>query len=261
MLLKGKKGLIMGVANDRSIASGIAIECSRAGADLAFSYQDERLRGRVEQIASECNSKFLIKCDVATQESIKLLFEELEKEWGGIDFVVHAVAFANKDELQGRYIDTSLDNFQLSLNISCYSFTSVARHASSMMKNGGSLLTLSYYGAEKYIPNYNVMGIAKAALEASVIYAAHDLGPDNIRVNAISAGPVRTLASSAISGIRDMLKLVENSSPLRRNVTISEIGKTAVYLLCDMSSGVTGEIIHVDSGYHCTGMNAPATGL
>ncbi len=244
----------MGVANDRSIASGIAIECSKMGADIAFSYQDERLKSRVEQIASDCNSNLLIQCDVSTQESIQSLFEKLEKEWSSIDFVVHAVAFANKDELQGRYIDTSLENFQLSLNISCYSFTSVAKHASRIMKNGGSLLTLSYYGAEKYIPNYNVMGVAKAALEASIMYAAHDLGPDNIRVNAISAGPVRTLASSAISGIREMLKLVENSSPLRRNVTISEIGKTAVYLLSDLSSGVTGEIIHVDSGYHCTGM-------
>ncbi len=244
----------MGVANDRSIASGIASECHKAGAELVFSYQDERLKSRVESIASNLNSDFLIKCDVSEEESIKSLFQEIEGRWGKIDFIVHAIAFANKDELHGRYIDTSLENFQIAMHISCYSFTVVAKYASKIMNSGGSMITLSYYGAEKYVPNYNVMGVAKAALEASVRYMAYDLGKENIRVNAISAGPVRTLASSAISGIKDMLKLVERSSPLKRNVTINEIGKSSVYLISDLSSGVTGEIIHVDSGYHSVGM-------
>lgn len=253
-LLQGKKGLIMGLANDRSIAYGIAKTCTNFGAELAFSYQGEVLKKRAEPIAEELGVKLLIECDVSKNDSIAQTFETIKQKWGKLDFVVHSIGFSHKEELKGRYIDTSRDNFLLTMDISCYSFTAIAKHAEPLMKDGGSLLTLTYYGAEKAIPNYNVMGVAKAALEASVKYLARDMGPNNIRVNAISAGPIKTLAASGISGFRSVLAWSEQNAPLRRNTTLEDVGGSAAYLLSDLASGVTGEVIYVDSGYHIIGM-------
>jgi enoyl-[acyl-carrier protein] reductase I len=252
--MKGKRGLIMGVANQRSIAWGIAQACADAGAELAFTYQGEALERRVKPLAESVNSDFVLPCDVTDEASIDAVFEALKEKWDDLDFVVHAIAFADKDELTGRYVDTTPGNFQMSLNISCYSFTAVCNRAEKMMPNGGSMLTLSYYGAEKVIPHYNVMGVAKAALEASVRYLAADLGKQNIRVNSISAGPIKTLAAAGISGMRMMLKWNEENAPLRRNVTIEEVGNSALYLLSDLGAGVSGENHHVDAGYNAIGM-------
>ena len=258
MLMKGKKGLIMGMANDRSIAYGIAQNLQSQGAELAFSYQGDVLEKRVRPLAEGLGSDFLINCDATNEKELDALFEKLKKRWGKIDFVVHAIAFSKKEELAGKYLDTSRDNFLLTMDVSCYSFVSVANRATKIMNPGGSIITLTYYGAEKVIPNYNVMGVAKAALEASVRYLAHDLGTDSIRVNAISAGPIRTLAASGIGDFKAFLKLSEKTSPLKRNVTQDEVGKSALYLLSDLSSGVTGEIIYVDSGYNIMGMQDKA---
>lgn len=254
-LMQGKRGLIMGVANQRSIAWGIAQACANAGAELAFTYQGEALERRIKPLAESVGSAHVMPCDVTNPESIDAAFAQLEEAWGTLDFVVHAIAFADKDELVGRYVDTSPANFRMSLDISCYSFTAVAQRAEKLMPNGGSLVTLSYYGAEKVIPHYNVMGVAKAALEASVRYLAADLGPKNIRVNSISAGPIKTLAAAGISGMRMMLKWNEENAPMRKNVTIEEVGGAALYLLSDMSTGVTGENHHVDAGYNAIGMS------
>jgi len=259
-LMLGKRGLIMGVANDRSLAWGIARVCHQHGAELAFSYQGDALLKRVTPLAHSVGSKLVLPCDVTDASSIDELFETLRREWGSLDFVVHAIAYSAKEELKGRYVDTTPDNFAMSMNISCYSFTAVTQRAERLMPNGGSLLTLTYYGAEKVMPHYNVMGVAKAALEASVRYLAADLGAKNIRVNAISAGPVKTLAASAIGDFRYILKWNELNSPLKRNVTIEDVGKAAMFLLSDLGSGVTGEMSHVDCGYHIIGMkdeNAP----
>jgi enoyl-[acyl-carrier protein] reductase I len=255
-LMQGKRGLIMGLANDRSIAWGIAKALAAHGAELAFAYQGDAIKKRVEPLASEVGSDFLIDCDVSDMEALDRAFAELRARWETIDFVVHAIGFSDKNELRGRYVDTSLDNFLTSMNISVYSFTAVAQRALRMMPNGGSLLTLSYYGAEKVIPHYNVMGLAKSALEASVKYLAMDLGRDNVRVNAISAGPIKTLAASGIGDFRYILKWNEYNSPMRRNVTIEDVGGAALYLLSDLASGVTGEIHHVDAGYNVVGMKA-----
>ena len=255
-LMAGRRGLIMGVANDRSIAWGIAQACREQGADLAFTYQGDALRKRVEPLAATLGSDIVLPCDVGEPESIDAVFEDLGRRWDRLDFVLHAIAYADKNELKGRYVDTSADNFQKSLNISCYSFTAVAQRAEKMMGQGGSLLTLTYYGAEKVMPHYNVMGVAKAALETSVRYMAMDLGPKNIRVNALSAGPIRTLAASGIGDFRYILKWNELNSPLRRNVTQDEIGRSGMYLLSPLSSGVTGECHHVDCGYNVVGMKA-----
>ena len=256
-LLKGKRGLVMGVANNRSIAWGIAKAAADAGAELAFTYQGDALKKRVEPLAKELGGHVVGHCDVTDGASIDAVFAEVEKLWGELDFVVHCIAFSDKDELTGRYVETSEGNFTKSLLISCYSFTAITQRAEKLMKNGGSLLTLTYYGAEKWMPHYNVMGVAKAALEASVRYLAADLGPSNIRVNAISAGPIKTLAASGIGDFRYILKWNEYNSPLRRTVTIEEVGQTAVYLVSDMSKGMTGEILHVDAGYHVVGMKNP----
>jgi len=255
-LMAGKRGLIMGLANDKSLAWGISKKLAEAGAELAFSYQGEALKKRVGPLAQEVGSDFLIECDVSDMADLDRAFEALKTRWETIDFVVHAIGFSDKNELRGKYVDTSLDNFLMSMNISAYSFTAVARRAREMMPNGGSLLTLSYYGAEKVIPHYNVMGLAKAALETSVKYLAMDLGPENIRVNAISAGPIKTLAASGIGDFRYILKWNEYNSPLRRNVTIEDVGGAGLYLLSDLASGVTGEIHHVDAGYNVVGMKA-----
>jgi enoyl-[acyl-carrier protein] reductase I len=255
-LMAGKRGLIMGLANDKSLAWGIAQKLGQAGAELAFSYQGDALRKRVGPLAEQVGSDFLIDCDVSNMEALDRTFEEIQRRWETLDFVVHAIGFSDKNELRGKYVDTSLDNFLMSMNISVYSFTAVARRARAMMPNGGSLLTLSYYGAEKVIPHYNVMGLAKSALETSVKYLAMDLGPENIRVNAISAGPIKTLAASGIGDFRYILKWNEYNSPLRRNVTIEDVGGAALYLLSDLASGVTGEIHHVDAGYNVIGMKA-----
>jgi enoyl-[acyl-carrier protein] reductase I len=255
-LMSGKRGLIMGLANDKSLAWGISKKLAEQGAELAFAYQGEALQKRVGPLASQVGSDFLIECDVADMADLDRLFETLKARWETIDFVVHAIGFSDKNELRGKYVDTSLDNFLMSMNISAYSFTAVARRAREMMPNGGSLLTLSYYGAEKVIPHYNVMGLAKAALETSVKYLAMDLGPENIRVNAISAGPIKTLAASGIGDFRYILKWNEYNSPLRRNVTIEDVGGAGLYLLSDLASGVTGEIHHVDAGYNVVGMKA-----
>jgi len=255
-LMQGKRGLIMGLANDRSLAWGIAKKLREAGAELAFSYQGEAIEKRVRPLAAELGSDFLIDCDVSDMAALDQTFATLKERWPTIDFVVHAIGFADKNELRGRYADTSLDNFLMTMNISVYSFTAVAQRASAMMPNGGSLLTLSYYGAEKVVPHYNVMGIAKSALETSVQYLAVDLGRDNIRVNAISAGPIKTLAASGIGDFRLILKWNELNSPLKRNVTIEDVGGSALYFLSDLSSGVTGETHHVDAGYHVIGMKA-----
>ncbi len=255
-LLAGKRGLIMGVANRRSIAWGIAEACAHAGAELAFTYQGEALLKRLEPLAQSVGSDTVIPCDVTDPSAIDCLFDELKTKWGKLDFVVHAIAFADKDELKGRYVDTTYRNFQMSLNISCYSYTAIAQRAEKLMTDGGSLVTLTYYGAERVMPHYNVMGVAKAALEASVRYLAEDLGRQNIRVNAISAGPIRTLAAAGIGDFRYILKWNEHNSPLRRNVTQDDIAGAALYLLSDLGSGVTGETLHVDCGYHVVGMKA-----
>jgi len=253
-LLAGKKGLIMGVANERSIAWGAAKAAYAHGATLAFTYLGEALEKRVRPLAASVGSSLVIPCDAGDAASLDAAFAAVEKEWGKLDFVLHAVAFSDKNELKGRYVDTSLDNFLMTMNISCYSFTAVARRAAALMPDGGSLVTLTYYGAEKVMPHYNVMGVAKAALEASVRYIAKDLGKDRIRVNAVSAGPIKTLAASGIGDFRYILKWNEYNAPLRRNVTIDEVGNSILYLVSDLSSAVTGEVHHVDSGYHVIGM-------
>ncbi len=255
-LMEGKRGLIMGVANNRSIAWGIAKACADQGAELAFTYQGEALQKRVVPLAQSVGSELTLPCDVTDEASIDAVFAELERSWGRLDFLVHAIAWADKSELNGRYVDTSAANFAQSLNISCYSFTAIAQRAEKLMSEGGSLLTLTYYGAEKVMPHYNVMGVAKAALEASVRYMAMDLGPQKIRVNAISAGPIKTLAASGIGDFRYILKWNEYNSPMRQTVTIEQVGNAGLYLLSDLGSGVTGEIHHVDSGYHVVGMKA-----
>ena len=255
-LLAGKRGLIMGLANDKSIAWGIAKACADAGAEMCFSYQGEALKKRVAPLAAQCGSDFLVECDVTDMDSVDAVFAAIEKRWGKIDFLVHAIGFSDKAELRGRYVDTSRDNFNMTMDISVYSFTAVAQRAEKLMTDGGSMLTMTYYGAEQVMPHYNVMGVAKAALEASVMYLAEDLGKQNIRVNAISAGPIKTLAASGIGDFRYILKWNELNSPLRRTVTIDDVGKSALYLLSDLSSGVTGENLHVDSGYHVVGMKA-----
>jgi enoyl-[acyl-carrier protein] reductase I len=252
--MAGKKGLIMGVANERSIAWAISKACHEAGAKLAFTYQGEALEKRVRPLASSINSEIVLPCDVTDAASVDAVFAEVEKKWGGLDFLVHAIAFSNKEQLKGRYIDTTPDNFALTMNVSCYSFTAVAQRAVPLMKNGGSLLTLTYYGAERVIPHYNVMGVAKAALEASVRYLAADLGEQAIRVNAISAGPIKTLAFAGIGDSRYILKWNELNSPLKRNVEPKEVGNAGLYLLSDLGTGVTGEVMHVDAGYHVVGM-------
>jgi len=255
-LMKGKKGLIMGVANDRSIAWGVAKALHAAGAQLAFSYQGDVFKKRVTPLVEPLNPAAMIDCDVSDQTSIDAAFAQLATVWDDLDFLVHAIGFSDKDQLKGRYIDTTPDNFRMTMDISCYSFTAVARRAEKMMKNGGSLVTLTYYGSEKVMPHYNVMGVAKAALEASVRYMAEDLGKRNIRVNAISAGPIKTLAASGIGDFRYILKWNELNAPLRRTVTIDEVGNSALYLLSDLGSAVTGENLHVDAGYHVVGMKA-----
>ena len=255
-MMQGKRGLIMGVANKNSIAWGIARACADAGAELAFTYQGEALEKRVFPLAESVGANIVEPCDVTDEASLSALFEQLKKEWGHLDFVVHAIAFAGKEELMGRYVDTSSKAFDMALNISCYSFTAVCRHAEPLMSEGGSLLTLSYYGAEKVIPHYNVMGVAKAALEASVRYLATDLGPEGLRVNGISAGPIRTLAAAGIGDFKEMLKWNEANAPLRQNVTQEQVGQSALYLLSDMGSGVTGEIHYVDCGYNTIGLAA-----
>ena len=252
--MAGKRGLIMGVANSRSIAWGIAQALHAHGAELAFTYQGDVLKKRVEPLATGIGCDILLPCDVTDDASIDATFDTLEKNWGHLDFVVHAIAFSDKDELTGRYVDTSADNFNKSLFISCYSFTAIAQRAEKLMSEGGSLLTLTYYGAEKVMPHYNVMGVAKAALEASVRYLAVDLGKTGIRVNALSAGPIKTLASSGIGDFRYILKWNEYNSPLRRTVTTEDVGGSALYLLSDLGRSVTGEVHHVDAGYHVVGM-------
>ncbi len=253
-LMQGKRGLIMGLANDKSLAWGISRALAAQGAELAFSYQGEALEKRVRPLAESLGSDFLIECDVSDMDRLDQAFAALQERWETIDFVVHAIGFSDKNELRGKYVDTSLDNFLMTMNISAYSLVAVTRRARAMMPNGGSVLTLSYYGAEKVVPHYNVMGVAKAALETSVRYLANDLGPENIRVNAISAGPIKTLAASGIGDFRYILKWNELNSPLRRNVTIDDVGGSALYLLSGLSSGVTGEVHHVDAGYHLVGM-------
>jgi enoyl-[acyl-carrier protein] reductase I len=255
-LMDGKRGLIMGLANDKSIAWGIARALADQGAELAFSYQGEQLLKRVTPLAAEVGSDIVVECDVNDEASLDALFATLQEKWGKLDFVVHAIGFSDKNELRGRYVDTSRANFNMSMDISVYSFTAVVQRAEKMMTDGGSCLTLTYYGAEKVMPHYNVMGVAKAALEASVRYMAEDLGKKNIRVNAISAGTIKTLAASGIGDFRYIMKWNEYNSPLRRTVTTEEVGKSALYLLSDMSSAVTGEVHHVDSGYHVVGMKA-----
>jgi enoyl-[acyl-carrier protein] reductase I len=255
-LMAGKRGLIMGLANDRSLAWGIAQKLGEQGADLAFSYQGEAIEKRVRPLAEQLGSSLLVDCDVSDMAALDRTFEMLRKSWDRLDFVVHAIGFSDKNELRGGYVDTSLDNFLMTMNISVYSFCAVAQRARAMMTGGGSLLTLSYYGAEKVIPHYNVMGVAKSALETSVKYLAADLGRENIRVNAISAGPIKTLAASGIGDFRYIMKWNEYNSPLRRNVTIEDVGGAGLYLLSDLASGVTGEIHHVDAGYNVVGMKA-----
>jgi enoyl-[acyl-carrier protein] reductase I len=255
-LMAGKRGLIMGVANNRSIAWGIAKACADQGAELAFTFQGEALQKRVVPLAESIGSTLILPCDVTDAASMDAVFTKLEAEWGKLDFFVHAIAYSNKDELTGRYVDTSLDNFTASMAISCYSFVALCQRAEKLMTDGGSIVTLTYYGSEKVIPHYNVMGVAKAALEASVRYLAVDLGRNNIRVNAVSAGPIKTLAASGIGDFRYILKWNELNAPLKRTVTIEEVGNTSLYLLSDLGSGVTGEVHHVDAGYHVVGMKA-----
>ncbi|MBB3712584.1 enoyl-[acyl-carrier protein] reductase I [Limimaricola variabilis] len=256
-LMAGKRGLIMGLANDKSIAWGIAKACANAGAELAFSYQGEALKKRVDPLAAEVGSDIVLPCDVGDEDSIDALFDALGKHWDKFDFIVHAIGFSDKSELRGRYVDTSKQNFLMSMDISVWSFTSVVKRAAPMMRDGGSALTLTYYGAEKVMPHYNVMGVAKAALEASVRYLAEDLGRDAIRVNAISAGTIKTLAASGIGDFRYIMKWNEYNSPLRRTVTQDEVGNSALYLLSDLGRAVTGEVHHVDAGYHVIGMKNP----
>ena len=256
MLMQGKKGLIMGVANDRSIAWGITKILANQGASIALTYQSEPLKKRVKPLAESIDSKILIPCDVADSDSMKKIFEILKEKWSNIDFLVHGIGFSNKDELRGKYYNTSAENFNQTMHISCYSFTEACRFAEPLMNNGGSILTLTYYGAEQVMPHYNVMGVAKAALEASVRYLAVDLGEKNIRVNAISAGPIKTLAASGIGDFRFILKWNELNSPLKRNVSQADVGNSALYLLSNLGSAVTGEIQHVDCGYHTVGMVA-----
>jgi enoyl-[acyl-carrier protein] reductase I len=253
-LMTGKRGLIMGVANDRSIAWGIAKAAADHGAELAFTYQGEALEKRVRPLAQQVGAKIVVPCDVTDDASIDATFEAIKSSWGTLDFVVHAIAFSDKDELKGLYVDTSRKNFQQTLDISCFSFTAVCARARPLMPNGGSLLTLSYFGAEKVMPHYNVMGVAKAALESSVQYLAADLGPEKIRVNAISAGPIKTLAASGIGDFRHILRWNELNAPLKRNITIDDVGGAGLYLLSDLARGVTGEIHHVDGGYNKVGM-------
>ena len=255
-LMQGKKGLIMGVANDRSIAWGIAKAAAAHGATLGFTYQGDALEKRVRPLAESVDSPLVLSCDVTDADSMDSVFAEIEKEWGGLDFLVHAIAFSDKEELKGLYLDTTRDNFLRTMDISCYSLTAISQRAVPLMKDGGSIVTLTYYGAERVMPHYNVMGVAKAALEASVRYLAVDLGPRNVRVNAISAGPIKTLAASGIGDFRYILKWNELNSPLKRNVTIDEVGGAGLYLLSDLSSGVSGEVHHVDAGYHTVGMVA-----
>jgi enoyl-[acyl-carrier protein] reductase I len=255
-LMKGKRGLIMGVANQHSIAWGIAQTLHEAGAELAFTYQGDLFKKRVVPLVEPMKPAVLIDCDVSDPASLDATFAALAKVWDSLDFVVHAVAFSDKEQLKGRYVDTTADNFRMTLDISCFSFTAVTQRAEKMMPNGGSLVTLTYYGAEQVMPHYNVMGVAKAALETSVKYLAEDLGKKNIRVNSISAGPIKTLAASGIGDFRYILKWNEYNSPLRRNVTQSEVGQSALFLLSDLSSAVTGENLHVDAGYHVVGMKA-----
>jgi enoyl-[acyl-carrier protein] reductase I len=254
--MKGKRGLIMGLANDRSLAWGIARALAGEGAELAFSYQGEALEKRVRPLAAELGSELLVDCDVSSMEALDGAFAYIGDQWGSVDFVVHAIGYSDKNELRGKFVDTSMDNFLMTMNISVYSFVAVAQRARKLMNGGGSLLTLTYYGAEKVIPHYNVMGVAKAALETSVKYLAMDLGPEGIRVNGISAGPIKTLAASGIGDFRYIMKWNELNSPLRRNVTIEDVGGAGLYLLSDLSQGVTGEIHHVDAGYNVVGMKA-----
>lgn len=259
-LLAGKRGLVMGVANDKSIGWAIAKRCHEAGAELAFTYQGDALQRRVAPLAERCGSAHVLQCDVTDTASLDAAFDRLDADWGSLDFVVHAIAFSDKEELRGRYVDTSPENFALTMNVSCYSFTAVAQRAEKLLAKGetpgGSLLTLTYYGAERVMPHYNVMGVAKAALEASVRYMAMDLGKSNIRVNALSAGPMKTLAAAGIGDFRYILKWNELNSPMRRNVSQDDVGGAGLYLLSDLSSGVTGETHHVDCGYHIVGMKA-----
>ena len=256
-LMRGKRGLVMGVANHRSLAWGIAKACHGHGAALAFTYQGEVLRKRVEPLAEEVGGIVVGHCDVTEPKTIDQVFAAVQSAWGTIDFLVHAMAFSDKDQLDGRYIDTTQDNFTQTMLVSCYSLTAIAQRAEKLMPNGGAMLTLTYYGAEKWMPHYNVMGVAKAALEASVRYLAADLGVKNIRVNAISSGPIKTLAASGIRDMRYILRWNEYNAPLRRNVSVEDVGEAAVYLLSDMSRSVTGEVHHVDAGYHIVGMKHP----
>jgi len=253
-LMSGKRGLIMGLANNRSIAWGIAQALHEQGAELAFTYQGENLEKRMRPLAESLGSNLIVECDVTNEDALDATFAEIEKQWGTLDFVVHAIAFSNKDVLKGRYVDTSPENFAMTMNISCYSFTAVAQRAEKLMPNGGSMVTLSYYGSQRVMPHYNVMGVAKAALESSVRYMAKDLGKKNIRVNAISAGPIKTLAASGVGDFRYLMKWNELNAPLKRNVTIDEVGGSALYLLSDLSTAVTGVIHNVDCGYHVIGM-------
>jgi enoyl-[acyl-carrier protein] reductase I len=253
-LMKGKRGLVMGVANEKSIAWGMARTLHEHGAEMAFTYQGDAFGKRVKPLAESLGSKILLDCDVQNEAHLDAVFETLKKQWGGLDFLIHAIAYSNKDELQGRYVDTTLNNFLQTMHISCYSFTSVMRRARTMMKPGASAVTLSYYGAEKVMPNYNIMGVAKAALEASTRYLAADLGPEGIRVNAISAGPMRTLAGAVIGGARRTFKYSVGTAPLRRSVELEELGGAGLYLLSSLSSAVTGEIHYVDCGYNAVGM-------
>ncbi len=255
-LMSGKRGLILGIANDRSLAWGIAKTVAAHGATLAFTYQGEAFERRVRPLAESLGSDFVLPCDASEEPSLDAVFAAIKERWGALDFVVHAIAYSDKEELKGRYLETSRANFQKTLDVSCYTFTAVCQRAVPLMPNGGSLLTLTYGGAERVMPHYNVMGVAKAALEASVRYLAADLGRDNIRVNAISAGPIKTLASSGIGDFRYILKWNEYNAPLKRNVTIEDVGRSALYLLSDLASGVTGEVHHVDCGYHVVGMKA-----
>ena len=253
-LMQGKRGLVLGVANDHSIAWGIASALAEHGAELAFTYQGDGFAKRVKPLAESVGSNIVLPCDVSDDDSIDAVFSAIEKEWGSLDFVVHSVAYSDKDELSGRYVDTTRDNFKLTLDISCFSFTTIAQRAAALMPNGGSLITLTYSGAERVMPNYNVMGVAKAALEASVKFLAVDLGADGIRVNAISAGPMRTLAGSAVGGARQVYKWNEEYSPLRNNTKLEDVGGAGLYLLSELSAGITGEIMHVDSGYNVVGV-------
>ena len=255
-VMHGKKGLIMGVANDRSIAWGIAAKLAEQGAELAFTFQGEALQKRVTPLAASVDSYLVMPCDVTDETSMDAVFSTLKQKWGKLDFVLHAIAYSDKEELKGGYVDTSRQNFRRTMDISVYSFTAVAKRAAAMMNDGGSMLTLTYYGAERVMPHYNVMGVAKAALEASIRYLAVDLGGRNIRVNGLSAGPMKTLAASGIGDFRYILKWNQYNSPLKRNVTLDDVGGAGVYLLSDLSSGVTGEIHHVDCGYHVVGMKA-----